>query len=127
MPLLFCQISNPCWSVKRKQRMRICKNCGRYFALTGRNTAEYCDRVIDEKGRTCRDVGAIYQWTKSKAGDKIFAVYRREYKRRFAWIRAGKISAEELYAWGEKARAKKVECDDGSISLEEYQEWLKNS
>ena len=36
--------------VKRKQRMRICKNCGRYFALTGRNTAEYCGRVIDEKG-----------------------------------------------------------------------------
>ena len=90
--------------VKRRQRMRICKNCGRYFALTGRNTAEYCSRVIDEKGRTCRDVGAIYHWTKSKADDKIFAVYRREYKRRFAWIKAGKISAEELYAWGEKAR-----------------------
>ena len=113
--------------VKRKQRMRICKNCGRYFALTGRNTAEYCGRVIDEKGRTCRDMGAIYHWTKSKADDKIFAVYRREYKRRFAWIKAGKISAEELYAWGEKARAKKVECDDGTISLEEYQDWLKNS
>ena len=64
---------------------------------------------------------------KSKADDKIFAVYRREYKRRFAWIKAGKISAEELYAWGEKARAKKVECDDGIISLEEDQEWLKNS
>lgn len=113
--------------VKREQRMRVCKNCGRYFALKGRNTAEYCDRVIDEKGRTCRDVGAIKHWTQSKADDQAFAVYRREYKRRFAWIKAGKISAEELYAWGEKAREKKAECDDGMISLAEYQQWLKNS
>lgn len=112
--------------VKRKQRMRICKNCGRYFALTGRNTAEYCDRIIDGKGRTCKDVGAIKHWTKSKADDKVFAAYRREYKRRFAWIRAGKITAGELYAWGETARMKKAECDDGTISLEEYQEWLRS-
>ncbi len=31
-----------------------------------------------------------------------------------------------FYAWSEKAREKKAECDDGSISLAEYQEWLKN-
>lgn len=104
--------------------VRTCRKSGRYFALTGRNTAEYCDRIIDGKGRTCKDVGAIKH--KSKADDKVFAAYWWEYKRRFAWIRAGKITAEELYAWGETARMKKVECDDGTISLEEYQEWLRS-
>ena len=43
---------------RREQKMRVCKNCGKYFAITGRTNAEYCDRVFDSKGRTCKDVGA---------------------------------------------------------------------
>ena len=56
--------------------MRRCKNCGRYFAIQIRSTAEYCDRVIDERGRTCKDVGAIALWTKSKKTDTLFNDYR---------------------------------------------------
>ena len=33
--------------VRREQKMRVCKNCGKYFAITGRTNAEYCDRVFD--------------------------------------------------------------------------------
>lgn len=114
-------------AIKREQRMRICKNCGRYFAIARRSTTEYCDRPIDEKGRTCKDMGSIIQWTKDRANDEVFKIYRREYKRRFAWIKAGRVTAEEFYAWSESAREKKVECDTGAISLEEYQQWLKDS
>ena len=53
--------------------------------------------------------------------------YRREYKKRFAWTKSGKILPEELYAWGERAREKKAECDSGKITLEEYTTWLKES
>lgn len=113
--------------VQREQRVRLCKNCGQYFALTGRGTAEYCDLTADDKGRTCKEMGAIHQWTKSKAGDEAFKLYRREYKRRFAWIKAGKISSEELYVWGEIAREKKTECDEGKITIQEYQSWLRES
>lgn len=113
--------------VQREQRMRLCKNCGHYFALTGRSTAEYCDITLDEKGRTCKEIGAIHQWTKSKAGDEAFKLYRREYKRRFAWIKAGKISPEVLYAWGKTAREKKDDCDEGKITLKEYETWLRTS
>ena len=38
--------------IKREVKMRVCKNCGRYFALTGRTNTEYCSRPFDEKGRT---------------------------------------------------------------------------
>lgn len=107
--------------------MRVCKNCGKYFAITGRTNAEYCDRVFDSKGRTCKDVGAIAKWTREKDTDNVFKAYRREYKKRFAWTKSGKILPEELYAWGERAREKKTECDSGKISLEEYVAWLKDS
>lgn len=111
--------------VKRETRLRVCKNCGKYFAIQGRSTAEYCDRVFDGKGRTCRDVGAIALWTKNKSSDEAFKLYRREYKKRFAWIKAGKVLPEEVYAWGEKAREKKAQCEEGKITLEEFEAWLK--
>ena len=113
--------------VKREARLRVCKNCGRYFAIQGRSNAEYCDRIFDEKGRTCKNVGAIALWTKNKSSDEAFKLCRREYKKRFAWIKAGKILPEEVYAWGEKAREKKAECEEGKISLEEFEAWLKQS
>ena len=56
--------------VKQEQSVRICKNCKRYFALSGRSDAEYCNRPIDDKGRTYKDMGAINLWNgqKGKAG-----------------------------------------------------------
>lgn len=113
--------------VKRETRLRVCKNCGRYFAIQRRSNAEYCDRVLDEKGRTCKDVGAVALWTKNKSTDEAFKLYRREYKKRFAWIKAGKVLPEEVYAWGERAREKKAECEEGKITLEEFETWLKQS
>lgn len=65
--------------VKREIRMRVYKNCKRYFAVTGHGGTEYCIRVFDSKGRTCKEIGAVTQWTKSKSGDVVFKEYRREY------------------------------------------------
>lgn len=113
--------------VKREQPIRICKNCGRYFAVSGRINTEYCDRLIDDKGRTCKDMGAINVWTEKRKDDEVFKIYRREYKKRFGWIKAGKIEQDAFYAWSEKAREEKAKCDAGEINLEEFSQWLKTS
>ena len=113
--------------VKREVRMRVCKNCLRYFAVTGKASTEYCDRVCDSKGRTCREIGAINTWTQRKQGDEVFKEYRREYKKRFARINAGKLTKSAFYAWSEEARKKKEDCDNGVISPEEFSRWLKES
>ena len=102
--------------IKREVKMRVCKNCGRYFS-----------RPFDEKGRTCREVGAIALWTKRKSRDALFQDYRREYKNRFARMKAGKLEPEELYAWDERAREKKAECEAGRLSPEDYAAWLRES
>ena len=105
--------------------MRRCKNCGRYFAQTGRVSAEYCDRTPLDGQSSCRAMGAFQQWTLKQADDPVFKVYRREYKRRFAWIKAGRISDSEFYAWSEQAREQKKKCDEGAITAEEFGRWLK--
>lgn len=113
--------------VKREVRMRVCKNCLRYFAVTGKASTEYCGRICDSKGRTCREIGAINTWTQRKQGDEVFKEYRREYKKRFARINAGKLTKSAFYAWSEEARKKKEDCDSGVITPEEFSQWLKES
>ena len=113
--------------VKREVRMRVCKNCLRYFAVTGKASTEYCGRVCDSKGRTCREMGAINTWTQRKQGDDVFKEYRREYKKRFARINAGKLTKSAFYAWSEETRKKKEDCDSGAITPEEFSRWLKES
>ena len=100
--------------VKREVRMRVCKNCLRYFVVTGKASTEYCGRICDSKGRTCREMGAINTWTQRKQGDDVFKEYRREYKKRFARINAGKLTKSAFYA-------------SSVISPEEFSRWLKES
>ena len=71
--------------------------------------------------------GPSNQWTKKQSDDPVFRVYRKEYKRRFAWIRAGRISDTDFYAWSEQAREMKKKCDRDVITLEAFTEWLKRS
>ena len=113
--------------VKREVRMRVYKNCLRYFVVTGKASTEYCGRICDSKGRTCREMGAINTWTQRKQGDDVFKEYRREYKKRFARINAGKLTKSAFYAWSEEARRRKDDCDSSVISPEEFSRWLKES
>ncbi len=113
--------------VERDITVRRCKNCGRYFPQTGRVSAEYCERPGPEGQQTCREAGAFQQWTKKQSDDPVFKAYRKEYKRRFAWIKSGRISDTDFYAWSEQAREMKKKCDRDMISLEEFVEWLKHS
>ena len=93
----------------------------------GRVSAEYCERPVKHGEQRCREIGAFRQWTKKQTDDPIFKAYRKEYKKRFAWIKAGRITDEQFYAWSEKAREEKKKCDREIISLEEFQQWLHDS
>ena len=56
-------------------------------------------------------------------------LYQKQIQRFFALIldidKAGRISDSEFYAWSEQAREQKKKCDEGSITAEEFQRWLK--
>ena len=113
--------------VKREQRMRICSYCGKFFAIPRRNTAEFCNLTVDENGHTCREVGAVKRWAEKKNSDELFKEYRREYKKRFNWIKAGKISPGTFYAWSAVAKGKRDECAAGKMTFEEFKEWMAES
>ena len=103
--------------------MRICSYCGKYFAIPRRDTAEFCSLTVGENGHTCREVGAVKHWAEKKNSDELF----REYKKRFNWIKAGKIDPGAFYAWSSTAKGKRDECAAGKIIFEEFKEWLTQS
>jgi hypothetical protein len=113
--------------VERGITVRRCKHCGRYFPQTGRVSAEYCERPVAPGEQRCREFGAFKNWSKKQIEDPVVKAYRREYKRRFAWIKAGRITDESFYAWSAKARAEKKKCDQGAITLDEFNRWLDES
>ena len=98
-----------CECVRQNIKMRKCKNCGRYFALTGHAGTDYCDRPFGKKS------------------DDVFSAYRREYKKRFAHIAAGKCTQEQFLQWAADARKEKLKCSAGIITMEMYLDWLKKS
>ena len=114
-------------NIRREQNWRVCKNCKRYFPMTGRVSAEYCDRPITASGSTCKDLGSTKIWEARMRDEESFKNYRREYKRRYAWIRLGKWTAEEFADWSARAQQKKANCDSGAISEAAFAAWLKNS
>ena len=59
------------------------------------------------------------QYVQSHAQDELLKIYRREYMRRFAWIRAGKISQEAFSAWSKEAQKEKEKCESGQDLTEE--------
>ena len=93
-------------------RFRVCKNCGRHFAISRSAKA---------------DVGAITAWTKKRESDDVFMTYRREYKKRFARIRSGTLLPEDFYRWSEQARQKKDELEAGEIDVDTFLAWLADS
>ena len=111
--------------VERNITVRRCKNCGRWFPQTGRVSAEYCERPVPKGQQRCREAGAFQQWTKKQTSDPVFKAYRKEYKKRFAWIKAGRITDQQFYRWSEQARAEKKKCDQEEISRDAFFEWLK--
>ena len=59
------------------------------------------------------------QYVQSHAQDELLKIYRREYMRRFAWIRIGKIQQKVCSAWSKEAQKEKEKCESDQDLTEE--------
>ena len=67
----------------------------------------------------------INVWTEKRKDDEIFRVYLREYKKRFGWIKAGKIEQEAFYSWSKQAREQKAKWMPGKSACKNLASDLK--
>lgn len=78
-------------------------------------------------GKLCRSTAPVQKWAESRRSDQVFQEYRRAYKRRFAWIKAGKLTEDQFAAWHKAAKSRKKDCGQEIISPDKFKSWLKDS
>ncbi len=106
--------------------LRRCKYCERWFATHGHTKLEYCDRLIENSTKTCREMGSLRLYEQRKMEDPAMREYKRSYKTHNARIRYGIMTREEFTAWSVEARAKRDLCTAGKLPLEEFVAWLNS-
>ena len=101
-----------------------CKNCGRYFVVTGNITQDYCTRLMEGSEKTCRQMGAVVQYQSRQMKNPATREFTRSYKAHNARVRYGTMTKAEFTAWSKEARAKRADCVTGKLSLEDFVAWL---
>ena len=115
-----------CRYLQENIHLRKCKYCGRYFNTHCRSKLEYCDRLIENSSKTCREMGSLRLYEKRKMEDPAVREYKRAYKTHNARIRYGLMTREEFTQWSVEARAKRDLCSAGELPLEEFVDWLNS-
>ena len=108
-------------------RFRKCRRCGKYFIMKGNYDTNYCTRIAEGETRTCQELAAQENYRHKTENQKELRVYMKYYKRYAARVRIGLISEEAFKQWKYSAMTKRDECTVGTITLEEFIEWLENS
>ena len=109
--------------IQNKTMIRTCKNCGKYFVVTNRNTA-YCDR-IDESGKRCSAVGPSREFQKKMKEDEALKIYTRAYKTHFARVKKGTMEKGAFTEWCKEAKQKLEQARAHQLDIMTFQEWLK--
>ena len=123
---LMCELME---MVRRRQIIKICKNCGRLF-VPKRSNVEYCTRVFTQDGRTCSDVGYIKTFEKTVQKDEWLQAYTRAYKTHYARMTKPRkntlnMTREAFEEWQKEAKKRLELARQGQISPDDYKEWLK--
>lgn len=96
-------------------RLKKCSDCGRYFPVTEDNDM-YCN-IPDVDGSSC-----LARHREEEKKEAVKAVYTQAYRTRFARMKKGKETKEELDAWRETARRMQKDVYSGKLSEKEYKE-----
>jgi len=112
--------------IRREIGFKVCKSCGKYFPAIAHGNIEFCNRLFQDTGKTCRDIGSLTKWREKVAESPAMMLYNKHYKTRFSRIRAGKITREVFQEWAAKAREYRDLVMQGKMSYDEYEAWLKS-
>jgi hypothetical protein len=105
---------------------KACRNCGKYFPDTAHGNTEFCGRLFQDTGKSCKDIGSLTKWKEKVAANPAILLYNKHYKTRFSRIKAGKVTREVFQEWAAMARAYRDKVIAGEMSLEDFEGWLKS-
>lgn len=103
-----------------------CQNCGMYFIPSSRLDEIYCD-YPKEKGKTCREQGAVQAYNERLKQNKALAEYRRLYQLKSMAVGRNKDNKQmkkDFDKWKKDAKDKVNKLKHGILTEDEVYEWL---
>ena len=113
-------------------KIKVCKNCGRYFIPVNRQAEVYCD-LTPTSGNTkkCRELGARTTYNKTIQDVEGLLIYRRTYQKRLMELSRNPNSTledkEKFDNWKKSAQAKIKEFKAKKITEEELNKWMEKN
>ena len=111
--------------IRQELTFKNCRSCGRYFPNTVHGNSEYCDRIFQGTGKTCKEIGSVKVYQAKINENPEFKAYNRAYKSHFARIKYKRMTKEQFKVWSELAREMRDKVTNGEMDLEQYEDWLK--
>ena len=107
-------------------KLKKCAYCGSYFRPFFTRTV-YCDRLVGETGKTCKELAAKEKYEKKIAADEGLSLYQRRNKAYAMRVsRTPEIYKDAEYqAWKTNAEVAVKQSVDGELSLGEIKSYLR--
>ena len=103
-----------------------CQNCGKYFIPSSRQDEVYCE-FPDEKGKTCKEKGAIQTYKKNLESIPALLEYRRSYQKKIMIVsrnRENKELKKEFDKWKKEAQEKIKLFKQGKLEEDVLYNWM---
>ena len=103
-----------------------CQNCGKYFIPSSRQDEVYCE-FADEKGKTCKEKGALQTYKKNLENIPALLEYRRSYQKKIMIVSRNKENKQlkkDFDKWKKDAQDKIKLFKQGKLEEEKLYNWM---
>jgi hypothetical protein len=106
--------------------IRRCGNCGRWF-LPFSVVSLYCDRMVEGRGKSCKEVAAVEKYNRKVNSDGAKKLYTRLYNNyQMRCARTPELyPAGEREKWQRMAKALLKEVSTGTLSYDDFAEAIR--
>ena len=103
-----------------------CQNCGKYFIPSSRQDEVYCE-FADEKGKTCKEKGALQTYKKNLENIPALLEYRRSYQKKIMIVSRNKENKQlkkDFDKWKKDAQDKIKLFKQGKLEEDILYKWM---
>lgn len=112
-------------------QIKVCQNCGKFFIPSSRSDEIYCNYPFNEKGISCKNLSYDTKIKSSEINNLCRKAYKSQNAKKNYYIKnysVNEVNAKNKFdTWYTQIINKKIDCENGKISLTELDEYIKKT
>ena len=117
---------------KRDILFKKCKRCEKLFPCYYHKNVQFCERLDESRNETCRQIkfshlGGVNDMADDDTRQIVLDIYEKAYKRQRGRVDYGSLDKTKFKIWSKKARKQRDLCLKETISIREFEEWIKEN